>query len=242
MALDALRGMEYPGRVIVVGRTSRGETVVLYAITGRSPSSQARRLDIDEAGGKVAVAPTDEETLRTGQVELLVYSSIIGGDGAVVVSNGKQTDDIAKALASTREPVGVLVSGQSAWEYEPDEPNYTPRVSGCVTHEGAALSILKRAPDGSVMRNFYRIPLIDGAGRLIATYTGENANPLPSFTGEPVEVRIGGGTAEECVEEMYDALGPAAGAPDFRVSAACAVMDSDGSMTLRVRNRHGQRG
>ena len=57
--LEALIGMEYPGRVIVIGKSPQGDDVIMYAITGRSPSSQARRLEIDEENKNVFVKPTD---------------------------------------------------------------------------------------------------------------------------------------------------------------------------------------
>ena len=235
-ALQALRTMEYPGRVIIIGRNPDGSDVVMYAITGRSPSSQARRLEIDEQKKRVYVKPTDEETLKTGQPDLLVYPAIICGDG-IVVGNGKQTDDISAAISASRDPAVVLAEGQTKWEYEPDEPNYTPRISGCIS-AGSALSILKRADDGSVIRNYLGIPMIPGKGKLIATYTGVNEKPLPSFVGEPQDVEVTWATAAERAEAMYEALGPAEGQPDFRVSTACALVSKSG-VDLKVKNRHG---
>ena len=104
----------------------------------------------------------------------------------------------------------VLHAGLSAWEYEPDEPNWTPRISGCIA-ENAALSVLKRAGNGGVIRNTFEFPLIAGQGRMVATYTGVNANPLPSFAGEPLDVALPFGSAREAAEGLYDALAPACG-------------------------------
>ena len=170
--LAAVKRMEYPGRVIILGTSPSGGTVVMYAITGRSPSSQARRLDIDESAKSIYVAPTDGEMLRTGNPDLLVYPAVLWGDG-IAVSNGKQTADVFNRLSANADPVEVLLQGLASWEYEPDKPNYTPRITGCAG-DGAALCILKRAPDGSVARCFFSVPRIAGTGKMIATYTGSN--------------------------------------------------------------------
>ena len=144
----------YPGRIIIIGKSPAGENVVMYAITGRSPSSQARKLDINEAKKKIFVKPTDEKTLKTGNPDLLVYPAIICGSG-IAVSNGKQTEDVFKCLDADKDPLQVQIDSLVNWEYEPDDPNFTPRISGCIT-SGAALSVLKRAEDG------IRDPLVTG--------------------------------------------------------------------------------
>ena len=91
--LENVEEMAYPGRIIIIGKSAEGEDVVMYAITGRSPSSQARMLLIDEVEKKIFVKPTDEETLKTGNLDLLVYPAVICGND-IAVSNGKQTDDV----------------------------------------------------------------------------------------------------------------------------------------------------
>lgn len=235
--MDTVKSMVYPGRIIIIGTAPAGQPVVLYSITGRSPSSQARRLEIDTKAGSIFVKPTDEETLKTGNPDLLVYPAVICKAGAIAVSNGKQTGDVAKLLAATAEPVDVLLKSLVSWEYEPDAPNFTPRISGCVT-KGAALSVLKRAADGSVVRNFFTVPAIAGTGSLIATYTGANANPLPSFAGEPKGVGITWATADEAAAGLYEALGPKEGGDDFRVAAAAVYLADDGTVTMSVKNRH----
>ena len=230
-----LKNMEYPGRIIIIGKTLQGHTVIMYAITGRSPSSQARNLLADESKKLIYVRPTDEDVLKTGNPDLLVYPAITFGNG-IAVSNGKHTEDIAKNLNQTAHPVTILHKALTNWEYEPDDPNFTPRISGCVSN-GAALNVIKRAEDGSAIRNFFEFPLIPGSGKLIATYTGVNENPLPSFSGEPQSVSIPWSTAEESVTALYEELGPEGNAPDFRVAAACVVMDQEGQVSLNIKNR-----
>ena len=238
--MDILKSMVYPGRIIIIGTSPAGQRVVLYSITGRSPSSQARRLEIDTQAGSVFVKPTDEQTLKTGNPDLLVYPAIMwDSHNGVAVSNGKQTRDVENMLAADSNPLDVLVGSLSSWEYEPDDPNFTPRISGCVIKGGsAALSVLKRAADGSVQRNLFTVPEIAGAGSLVSTYTGENVNPLPSFAGEPKAVTIPWATADEAAAALYDLLGPAAGGDDYRVTAAALYYSQDGHATISVKNRH----
>ena len=234
--LENVEEMVYPGRIIIIGKSPAGEDVVMYAITGRSPSSQARMLLIDEVEKKIFVKPTDEETLKTGNPDLLVYPAVICGSG-IAVSNGKQTEDVFNCLDEDKDPLQVQIESLVNWEYEPDDPNFTPRISGCIT-SGAALSVLKRAEDGSVIRNYFKIPMISGKGKLISTYTGVNQNPLPSFAGEPQDVEIPWTSAEEAVTAFYHALGPDDGEPDFRVTAAVVYSDPSGKLTMKVKNRN----
>jgi len=236
---ELLQAMPYPGRVVIVGALSGGQQCVLYAITGRSPSSQARRLEIDAMEQKIFVRPTDEETLRTGNPDLLVYEAIMCGKDGIAVSNGKQTTDVFAALHAGAHAGLVLHTGLAGWEYEPDEPNWTPRISGCITDRGA-LSVLKRADNGGVIRNTFEFPLIAGQGRMVATYTGINANPLPSFAGEPRVLALSSAHAQEAAEALYEALSPAAGAGDFRVAAAAAVKSPSGAVSLHVKNRQAE--
>ena len=236
---DTLQSMPYPGRTIIVGAGPGGQRGVLYAITGRSPSSQARRLVIDEQEQKIFVRPTDEDTLKTGNPDLLVYAAIMCAKGGIAVSNGKQTGDVFKALQAESRVSRVLQDGLSDWEYEPDEPNWTPRISGCIA-ENAALSVLKRSENGDVLRNTFEIPLIAGQGRMVSTYTGVNVNPLPSFAGEPVALELPFANAREAAEGLYEALAPVAGENDFRVAAAAAFAGPDGTVNLYVNNRHAE--
>ncbi len=239
IALENIKKMVYPGRVVIIGKSMQMENIVMYAITGRSPSSQARRLEIDEEEKIIFVKPTDEETLKTGNPDLLVYPAVICGDG-IAVSNGKQTVDVFKNLVKDAHPVEVLIKALRDWEYEPDEPNYTPRISGCITN-GLGLNILKRAKDGSVMRSFFEPPSVAGKGKMIATYTGVNVNPLPSFCGEPQDVELPWVNAREAVDALFEALEPQPGEPDFRVAAAAVYADEEGSISMQVHNRHGQK-
>lgn len=224
--MENLSSREYPGRVIIIGQDPSGEnTVVVYAITGRSPSSQSRKLALED--NAIQVMPTDEETIYKKNIDLLVYPAILFSSRGIAASNGRQTQDIGSALGQTRDPAEVLSSALGEWDYEPDPPIYTPRISGCVLPEGkAALSLIRRGPEGSSLREYYKIPLKAGEGRWVATYSGENTDPVPSFKEKPAPIEIQTKSADEMAESVYDALSPEAGKSDFRVSVAC-VYSSD---------------
>ncbi|MBR9675521.1 hypothetical protein GOV05_00775 [Candidatus Woesearchaeota archaeon] len=239
MSLDELEKMKYPGRVIIIGQSPKGENMALYAITGRSPSSQARKLEEEPGYSRISVRVTDEDALSKGDRDLLVYPAIQIRDGGVVVSNGIQTKDIGKKVRENRTPKEILEKGLEEYSYEPDKPNFTPRISGVIFNDEAALSILKKYTHHSSWpnRGYFPVPLVPGEGKLITTYTGQNRDPLPSFEGEPISVELPFLTVEDAVERMYEALGPKPDQPDFRVSAA-GIYIKGGEVHHDIINRH----
>ena len=224
--LENLAKMEYPGRFIIIGQSSRPaenpqHAIVVYGITGRSPSSRARKIVPVYEGELFDVVPTDNELVKSGNPELLVYTAI-KNFGGVAVSNGKQTKDVHGSGEISRHAIQVLVESLNwKWEYEPDAPNFTPRISGFVHENSAALSIIKRAEDGSNIRQYFGIPLIPGKGKLISTYTGININPLPSFIGEPLDVKFESTNPNNVAEDVWKVL-----KPEYRVSVACVFLHS----------------
>lgn len=218
-----LRDKEYPGRLIIIGRDPLDENaVIVYAITGRSPSSQARRIELTAEGAWVK--PTDEKILSAGDPDLLIYPAILYGKG-LAVSNGKQTADIRDHLSLGMDPEYILSSALHSWEYEPDAPAFTPRISGCVLSDGrAALSIIRRAADGTSLKHFYGVSMIPGKAKMISTYSGENRDPLPSFSGEPENLRLTLDTAEDTARAVYNALRPNKQGQDFRVAVVCVFL------------------
>ncbi len=218
-ASGLLSKLTYPGRLIVMGAATGGRAAVVYAITGRSPSSQARKLVHHD--GRIWVQPTDEDVLKKGNIDLLVYPALLYGKSGVAVSNGKQTADIRDGLSSGAGPVAVLAKALAAWNFEPDAPIFTPRISGCIVRDEAGLSVVRRGPSGETLRSYFDVPLRDGEGRLISTYKGPNSDPLPAFEGEPRRVGLAGASARETAETVYGDLAPAAAEKDFRVALAC---------------------
>lgn len=236
---ERISSMEYPGRLIILGRTRSGRPAALYAITGRSPSSQARKLVLQSAG--VWTQPTDEEILKKGNPDLLVYPAVQFFSGGIAVSNGRQTEDLLAPAAKGETSGEFLARVLAGWDYEPDEPIFTPRISGYLRAEGgAALHIVRRGEDGAAGRFVYELPLEEGRGRMLATYAGPNRAPLPTWEGPPAEVDLRSDTAAELAEALYDALAPPKGFSDFRVAAACVVIENRGGAapSAFLINRH----
>jgi IMP cyclohydrolase len=236
---ERLSAMEYPGRLIILGRTPAGRPAALYAVTGRSPSSQARTLV--RQGDGVWTRPTDQAVLKTGNPELLVYPAMLLFPGGIAVSNGRQTSDCAGPAAADETSAEILARALSGWEFEPDAPIFTPRISGCLrAGGGAALHIVRRAAGGAPARTVYEIPLDAGRGRMIATYAGPNRSPLPIWESPPAEVELRAEGAEALAEALYAALAPTPGFADVRVAAAAAVAEDDGygSVATGIINRH----
>ena len=181
----------YPGRGIVIGKSADGKSAVTaYFIMGRSENSRNRIFV--ENGEEVIIHPFDASKVE--DPSLIIYSPIRVIDNNLIVTNGDQTDTIYEGMDRQ------LTFEQSlrTREFEPDAPNYTPRISGIMHIENGkynfAMSILKSS-DGNPEANnrytyAYENPLA-GEGRFIHTYA-RNENPLPSFEGEPKRVEIDG--------------------------------------------------
>ncbi|MFQ6069982.1 MAG: IMP cyclohydrolase [Candidatus Aminicenantales bacterium] len=218
--LKNLENMIYPGRIIIIGKDLTGKkTIVIYALTGRSPSSQARRLVVK--GTTVRVEQAGKHFLKREKRDLLIYPALHIHRG-IAVSNGKQTDDIKASLPLHESASEVLRSALQDWDYEPDAPNYTPRISGCVLPSGSAsLGIIKRKKDGSSLREIFEILLKKGKGSLITTYLGNEEEPLQPFKGAPLQVELKGKSPQEMTAEVYRALSPRPQKKDYRVGVAC---------------------
>lgn len=219
--LEVLSALRYPGRFIIMGADPTGIfSTVAYGITGRSASSKARKLEA--AAETIWTKPTDPQVLKSGNPELLIYPAVIVGRG-LAVSNGRQTSDIAGRMASSPSPQAALSSALQVWDYEPDSPIFTPRISGCLFPDGrAALSLLRRGAEGATLRDGYDVSFVPGRGQLIATYRGPDNDPILSWQGGPREVSMAQTSAGELAAAVYEALAPQAAGPDYRV--ACAAL------------------
>ncbi|MEG0854685.1 MAG: IMP cyclohydrolase [Angelakisella sp.] len=179
----------YPGRGIVTGLSADGKNAVIaYFIMGRSENSRNRIFTNDGEGIRTEAA----DPAKLTDPSLIIYSPVRVHGSDTIVTNGDQTDTIYDFI--TRGD-----SFQSALEtrtFEPDGPNWTPRISGMVTvKDGSAnyrLSILKSS-DGngeSTHRYYFTYPQpVAGEGHFIHTYRCDGS-PIPSFEGEPVKVAI----------------------------------------------------
>ena len=197
-----LRDNAYPGRGIVIGRSADGaKAITAYFIMGRSANSRNR------------VFVTEGEWIRTEAFDpskmedpsLIIYAPVRVLGKYTIVTNGDQTDTVYEGL----EKGLTFEQSLRSRTFEPDAPNYTPRISGVVYEDGDyTLSILKSI-DGDPMactRQFfdYETPFA-GTGHFLHTYMGDG-NPLPSFSGEPEPVKIDAPDAETLANRVWAAL------------------------------------
>ena len=184
-----LRENAYPGRGIVIGRSADGKSAVTaYFIMGRSSNSR-NRVFVTEGEG-IRTEAFDPSKLE--DPSLIIYAPVRVLGNKTIVTNGDQTDTIYEGMDKQ------LTFEQSlrSREFEPDAPNYTPRISGVMHVEGGnysfAMSILKSNNGNPAQCNRYTYAYencVAGEGRFIHTYM-HDGNPLPSFEGEPKLVSI----------------------------------------------------
>ena len=183
-----LKGNSYPGRGIVIGKSADGKNAVFaYFIMGRSENSRNRVFV--EKENELVIYPFDESKVE--DPSLIIYSPIKKVWNKWIVTNGDQTDTVEAALLAGDS----FESALDRREFEPDAPNYTPRISGLIDLENKfayKLSILKSADEKGSACNRYTFSYepLDGLGHFIHTYNSDG-NPIPTFTGEPERVAIG---------------------------------------------------
>lgn len=191
MKFETLSNNTYPGRGIIIGRSQDGKySVIAYFIMGRSENSR-NRLFVEQ-GSEVRTQAIDPQKVK--DPSLIIYSPVRAYENAIIVTNGDQTDTIYEQLKNG----GTFEDALRTRCYEPDGPNFTPRISGIVKLADGGfiykLSILKSGIPGSegpCDRFFYEYDAPRaGFGHLIHTYAGDG-NPLPSFSGEPVVLEVG---------------------------------------------------
>lgn len=184
---DILANNTYPGRGIVVGKTPDGKkAAIAYFIMGRSENSRNRIFREEDAN--VTIYPYDESKVE--DPSLIIYSPIRVADNNVIVTNGDQTDTVYDFLVAGKSFEEALLTR----EFEPDAPNFTPRISAMLTFDESytyKMSILKSAdPEGTACNRYtYCYNSIAGLGHFIHTYNCDG-NPIPTFTGEPERVAI----------------------------------------------------
>jgi len=210
-----LKDNSYPGRGIIIGKSACGkQSVIVYFIMGRSENSR-NRVFVQE-GSDFRTKAFDPSKLV--DPSLIIYYPLRTLDGTVVVTNGDQTDTIYSFLKEGKSFEDALRTRT----FEPDAPNYTPRISGLVNADGSyQLSILK-TEDGD--ENCTRRYFFDyngetaGRGHIIPTYSGDGS-PLPSFCGEPVAIEIKG-DCKTYAERVWESLNA-----DNRVSLLAVFTD-----------------
>ena len=199
-----LRENAYPGRGIIIGKSADGtRAVAAYFIMGRSENSR-NRVFVEDGEG-IRTQAYDPAKLK--DPSLIIYAPVRVLGNKMIVTNGDQTDTIYEGMDRQLTFEQCLRSRK----FEPDGPNYTPRISGIMHIEGGgynyAMSILKSAegnPESCQRYTFaYENPL-RGEGHFIHTYM-HDGNPLPSFEGEPKRVGIEG-TIDEFTDMVWTNL------------------------------------
>lgn len=225
-----LESNPYPGRGIVLGRDNAGtHAVAAYFIMGRSENSRNRIFAPTEDGIRTVAHDPSKMT----DPSLIIYHPIRKVGRGLIVTNGDQTDTIRDYILDGRTFTEALHSRT----FEPDEPNYTPRISGLLSPDGSyKLSILKSAEGdpGCCCRYFFSYDLPPAReGRFIHTYQGDG-NPLPSFQGEPVPVALDAPDAKTLADGVWSWLNA-----ENRVSLFVRYVNlADGSCEDVICNRY----
>lgn len=200
---ELIKDNSYVGRGIVIGKSADGKkAVTAYFIMGRSANSRNRIFT--EKNGVLYTEPFDASKVE--DPSLIIYAAIRKFENKLIVTNGDQTDTIDKFIKENK----TFKEALETREFEPDSPNFTPRISGLLTFDKNdfkyEMSILKSADEKGSACNRYTFSYtpISGLGHFIHTYVGDG-NPLPTFQGEPERVEIGN-DIDVFTNTLWDAL------------------------------------
>ena len=197
-----INGNPYVGRGIVIGKTEDGtKAAVAYFIMGRSENSRNRVFV--ENGDEVIIHPFDASKVE--DPSLIIYSPIRKLDNKLIVTNGDQTDTIYDYVKNGKSFEEALETR----EFEPDPPNWTPRISGMLAFDEKLtykMSILKSADEkgSECSRYTFSYNALDGVGHFIHTYITDG-NPIPTFMGEPERVSVPD-SIDELTEKIWSNL------------------------------------
>ena len=198
-----IKDNSYVGRGIVIGKTPDAKkAAVAYFIMGRSENSRNRVFT--EKDGAIFTEPFDVSKVE--DPSLIIYAALRQHENKLIVTNGDQTDTIYEFIKDGK----CFTTALNTREFEPDAPNFTPRISGMVTFADGdfsyKMSILKSADaEGTACnRYFFSYPSLPGLGHFIHTYVCDG-NPIPTFQGEPERVAITD-DIDEFTNKLWDNL------------------------------------
>ena len=225
---EKLASNTYPGRGIVLGVLPDGKTsVAAYFIMGRSVNSR-NRVFIEENDG---IRTEAFDPSKLSDPSLIIYHPVREIGRSLIVTNGDQTDTIRDFM----ERGETLEQALRTREFEPDGPNWTPRISGLVQPDGSyKLSILKSADaEGTACtRHFFEYPALAGVGHFLHTYE-TNGDPIPTFFGEPERVAIDG-NIDEFTDMLWNNLNE-----DNKISLFVRYYDTQsGAYEQRILNKN----
>lgn len=200
---DRIDGNPYVGRGIVIGKSSDGKkAATAYFIMGRSANSRNRVFTVKN--GEVFTEPFDASKVE--DPSLIIYAAIRKFENKLIVTNGDQTDTVYDGIVTGKSFSESLESR----EFEPDAPNFTPRISGMLTFGendfNYEMSILKSLDENGsdCARYTFSYPSKAGLGHFIHTYVTDG-NPIPTFQGEPERVAIPD-NIDEFADEIWNYL------------------------------------
>lgn len=227
-----LKKSSYPGRGIVIGRSKDSDSIFqIYWIMGRSENSRNRVFK--EENGVVKTEPFDLSKVK--DPSLIIYNAMREINSYHIVTNGDQTDTIYNYLSSGKSFEEAL----DTRIYEPDEPNFTPRISGVVDvlnrEYSYKLSIIKTIDNNSnyLVRHYFNYKsFISGVGHCITTYV-DHSTVLPSFVGEPYLVPIFN-SLKENIEFYWSILNK-----DNLISIVAKEILKDNSFKFLIKNKNG---
>lgn len=199
-----LSGNTYPGRGIIIGTSEDGKyAVTAYFIMGRSSNSR-NRIFVEDGEG---IRTQAFDPSRLEDPSLIIYAPVRVLGKSTIVTNGDQTDTIYELMSAGK----TFEEALRTREFEPDAPNYTPRISGIMNVADGkydfSMSILKSDDGDPSACNRFTYSYSDpkpGTGRFIHTYMSDG-NPLPSYEGEPTPVEISG-NIDELTETVWSSL------------------------------------
>ncbi len=200
---DRIDGNPYVGRGIVIGKSSDGKkAATAYFIMGRSANSRNRVFTVKN--GEVFTEPFDASKVE--DPSLIIYAALRKFENKLIVTNGDQTDTVYDGIVTGKSFSESLESR----EFEPDAPNFTPRISGMLTvgenDFKYEMSILKSLDENGsdCARYTFSYPSKAGLGHFIHTYVTDG-NPIPTFQGEPERVAIPD-SIDEFADEIWNYL------------------------------------
>ena len=228
---EMIRDNPYVGRGIVIGKSADGKKAcAAYFIMGRSENSRNRIFT--EKNGEIFTEPFDASKVQ--DPSLIIYAAVRQYQNQLIVTNGDQTDTVYEGLQKGL-PFDKALESRA---FEPDAPNFTPRISGLLTFENGdfsyRMSILKSidAEGSACARYGFSYPSVNGLGHFIHTYVTDG-NPIPTFQGEPERVAI-----LNDIDEMTDKLWRALN-ENNRISLYVRYVDlASGAVEERIVNKN----
>ena len=229
---DLIRGNSYVGRGIIIGKSEDAcKACTAYFIMGRSANSRNRIFT--EKDGAVYTEPFDASKVE--DPSLIIYAAVRSYENKLIVTNGDQTDTIYEYLEQGK----CFKCALATRAFEPDAPNYTPRISGMLTFDNGdftyEMSILKSADaQGSACNRYtFSYDPLPGLGHFIHTYVCDG-DPIPTFQGEPERVLI-----PDSIDALTATLWEALDA-DNKISLYVRYTDlKDGTIETRLINKQG---